>query len=179
MMTTDSPDFPKLGVFSSILRFSIRFRGTIVTLCGLILGFGFYMLPRVALNVFPEFAPPSVVIQTEAPGLAPEQVELLVTNPLERALGGMIGMETMRSRSIQGLSVITLIFQEGKGLYKVRQMVGERLNAASFSLPGGVKRPVIMPLSSATGVILSIGLTSNVRSSMELRTLADWTIKPN
>ncbi|MFI4922370.1 MAG: efflux RND transporter permease subunit, partial [Burkholderiales bacterium] len=95
-------------MLSSIVFFSVRFRGVVIALACLVLGFGIYTFFKSRLDVFPEFAPPLVVIQTEAPGLSAEQVEVLVTQQLENTLGGIISLETMRSQSIQGLSVITM-----------------------------------------------------------------------
>lgn len=163
---------------SSLIRFSLQFRGVIIALFLLLVGYGLVALTRARLDVFPEFAPPLVVIQTESPGLSPRQVELLVTQPLENALGGLIGLKTMVSKSTQGLSMITMTFREGTDIYRNRQIVSERLNAASRTLPAGVRTPILLPLTSSTANVLTIGLTSQRRSLMALRTYADWTLKP-
>jgi CzcA family heavy metal efflux pump len=163
---------------STLIRFSLRFRGAIIALFVLLIGYGLVALTQAQLDVFPEFAPPLVVLQTESPGLSPRQVELLVTQPLENALGGLIGLKTMVSKSTQGLSMITLTFREGTDIYRNRQLVSERLGAASRSLPAGVRPPILSPLTSSTANVLTIGLTSKKRSLMDLRTYADWTLKP-
>src|SRR5437867_11730053 len=98
-------------MLNAIVRFSLRFRGIIIALAFALLGYGLYVLGRSKYDVFPEFAPPLVMIQTEAPGLSPEQVEQLVTTPVEIALNGLPGIESVRSGSIQGLSAITVAFQ--------------------------------------------------------------------
>lgn len=108
-------------MLTAIVRFSVRFRGVVIALACLLLGYGIYTLYQSRLDVFPEFAPPLVVIQTEAPGLSPEQVEVLVTQQIENALGGTIGVESMRSQSIQGLSVVTMTFRSGTDIYRARQ----------------------------------------------------------
>ena len=161
-----------------LIRFSLRFRGTIIALFLLLIGYGLMTLTRVRLDVFPEFAPPLVVIQTESPGLSPSQVELLVTQPLENAMGGLIGLDTMVSRSTQGLSMITMTFREGTDIYRNRQLVSERMSAASRTLPAGVRPPILLPLTSSTANVLTIGLNSRRRSLMALRTYADWTLRP-
>jgi len=122
--------------------------------------------------------PPQVTVQTEAPGLAPEQVETLVTRPVENAINGLGSQESMRSETIQGLSVITVVFKEGTDIQVARQMLGEKLSEISGRLPAGVKPPRMSPLVSSTMDLLKIGLVSDKLSPMELRTLGDWTLKP-
>jgi len=142
------------------------------------LGYGLYILTQANYDVLPDFTPPQAVIQTQAPGLAPEQVEVLVTQPLENALNGLAGIKSLRSGSIQGLSVITVTFQPSSDIYRDRQAVAERLASLTGQLPQGVQAPVITPLTSSTSVVLAMGHTSGMRSPMELRTIADWTVKP-
>lgn len=101
-----------------------------------------------------------------------------MTRPVEAAINGVAGVQTIRSQSIQGLSVVTTVFHEGTDIYRARQIVGEVLGQAAASMPEGVSPPTIAPLTSATSMILTIGLTSEQRSGMELRTLADWTLRP-
>src|SRR5260370_42374449 len=98
------------GPQAALIRFSIRFRGVVIALACVLLGYGLYTLLEAKYDVFPEFAPPQIAIQTEAPGLAPEQVEILVTQPLENVINGVPGLRTLQSSSIQGLSVITATF---------------------------------------------------------------------
>ena len=165
-------------MIASILRFSIRFRAVVLVLAVLGLAYGIYRLPQTRLNVFPEFAPPLAVVQTEAPGLSAEQTEKLVTQPIENALNGLIGLRSMRSRSIQGLSVITLTFRNGTPIERARQLVAEQLTMAATHLPLGVQPPRLTPLTSSTSVVLVTGLSSTVLTPMQLRTLADWTVRP-
>ncbi|HET7594299.1 MAG TPA: efflux RND transporter permease subunit, partial [Stellaceae bacterium] len=165
------------GPQALLIRSAIRARGMVVALAMLMAGYGAYSLTRIKYDVFPEFAPPQVSIQTEAPGLAPEQVELLVTQPIENAINGMPGVETLRSASIQGLSVVTIIFRPRSDIYRDRQLVAERLALAAGQLPQGVAAPAMTPLTSSTSTVLIIGLTSDRLSLMDLRTLADWTVR--
>lgn len=165
------------GILNHIVRFSLRFRGVVIALSILFAGYGLYRLTQAKYDVFPEFAPPQAVIQTETPGLSPEQVEVLVTQPIENAVNGMSGIDALRSSSIQGLSVVTITFQSGTDIYLDRQLVTERLATLSGQLPQGIKTPSMTPLVPTTGLLLNIGLTSNKRSLMELRTFADWTMK--
>src|SRR5690242_5176548 len=126
-------------MLNAIVQFSIRFRGIAVSLACALLVYGFFSLTRVPYDVFPEFAPPQVSIQTEAPGLSPEQVEVLVTQPIENSINGVSGIETLRSRSIQGLSAITVVFRSGTDIYRGRQAVTERLSTVASELPTGVQ----------------------------------------
>ena len=165
-------------MLTAIVRFALRFRGIVLALALALLGYGLYTLTQAKFAVFPEFAPPMVSIQTEAPGLSPEEVELLVTQPIENAVNGVTGIESMRSRSIQGLSVITVVFQTGNNVYLERQLVAERLATLAGQLPSSVSTPVMTPLQSSTGDVLVLGLTSGKQSPMQLRTVADWTLRP-
>src|ERR1700722_2185188 len=137
-----------------------------------------YAVSRAKYDVYPEFAPPQVVIQTEAPGLSPEEVESLVTRPVENAINGAANLESIRSQSVQGLSVVTAVFEERSDVFRARQMVTERLSALAGQMPQSVKAPVMAPLTSAASSVLAIALTSDKRSLMDLRTFADWTLRP-
>ncbi len=142
-----------------------------------LLGYGIYSLANAKYDVFPDFAPPQVTIHAEAPGLSPEQVELLVTTPVENAINGVQGIESMRSTSIQGFSAITVTFEAGSNIYLARQMIAERLSSVAGELPQGIRTPVMTPLTSSTDVVLVMGLSSDRLSPMNLRTVADWTVK--
>ena len=165
-------------MMSAIVRFSIRFYGVIIGLASLTVIYGLYSLTQANLDVFPEFSPTQVVIQTESPGLSAELVEVLVTQPIENSIAGTVGIDMMRSQSMPGLSVVTIIFKEGTDIYRNRQAVAERLGTLSGQLPQGII-PNITPLTSSASTVLGAGLTSNTRSLMELRTLVDWTIRPH
>ncbi len=161
-----------------LVEWSLRFRGAVaaLTLLGLVLGAG--IARKAPLDVFPEFVPPEASIQTEAPGLSPEQVEQLVTRPVEAAVNGAPGLASLRSESIPGLSVVTLIFAEGSDVQAARQGVAERLASLGGSLPAGIPAPKVSPLVSSTMDLLKIGLVSDTADPFELRDLADWTLKP-
>ncbi len=161
-----------------LVSFSLRFRGVVIALACALAGYGLYVAFHAKLDVFPDFLPPQVVIQTEAPGLSPEEVEQLVTRPVENAINGAGNVNSIRSQSIQGLSVVTVIFREGTDIFKARQMVSERLAAIGSRLPVGVRAPTLAPLTSSTSMMLAVGLTSTNRSLMQLRTVADWTLRP-
>jgi CzcA family heavy metal efflux pump len=165
-------------VLSGLVRGSIRHRGVVLGLAAALVLVGAGALARAPLDVFPEFAPPQVSIQTEAPGLSPEQVELLVTKPLEDAINGVQGIATVRSQSIQGLSVVTAILAEGVDIYRARQSLAERLGEASGALPETVRAPVITPLTSSSSTVLVVGITSATRTPMEQRTFVDWVLRP-
>jgi CzcA family heavy metal efflux pump len=162
----------------AIVQFSLRYRAVVLILAAVALGYGIHVASQAKLDVFPDFVPPQVTIQTEAPGLTPEDVEELVTRPIEGALIGVGQQEAVRSETIQGLSVITVIFKEGVKVLPARQQIAEKLAELAGALPLGVKSPRMSPLVSSTMDLLKIGLISTNLSLMELRTFADWTLKP-
>jgi CzcA family heavy metal efflux pump len=166
------------GLLAAIVRASLRFRGVTVALAALLAAYGVFVFQDARYDVFPEFAPPQVAIQTEAPGLAPEQVELLVTQPVENAVNGVPGVVSLRSQSIQGLSVVTVVFDPSTDILRDRQSLSERLSALANQLPAGVQPPSMSALTSSVSTALVVALTSKTRTPMELRTLADWTVKP-
>ena len=165
-------------MLNRIVHLSLKFRGVVVTLACVVIGYGLYVAANAKLDVFPNFVPPQVVVQTEAPGLSPEQVEVLVTRPIENTINGLGNMASLRSESIPGLSVITAVFKQGTDIFIARQLLAEKLGETAGELPLGVKTPMMSPLTSATMDLLKIGLVSEKLSPMELRTLADWTVKP-
>ncbi len=161
-----------------VVHFSLRYARTVAILALLLVGYGIYVTSNSEFDVFPDFVPPQVVVQTESPGFSAEEVELLVTKPLENNLNGSLGLENIRSESIQGLSIITLVFKEGVSLINARQLLSERLTAVAPQLPLGVKPPKMTPLTSATMDLLKIGLVAPEMKLRELRDFADWTMKP-
>lgn len=165
-------------MLNALVQFSLRFKGVVVALACLLLGYGWCVAANAKLDVFPNFVQPQVAVQTEAPGLSPEQVEALVTRPVENAINGLGAMESLRSESIQGLSIVTAVFKEGTDVFLARQTLAEKLGEVSGKLPLGVQAPKLTPLTSSTMDLLKIGLTSEKLSPMELRTFADWTLKP-
>ncbi len=168
-----------MPLLTAIVRLALRFRGTVIALTCLFAAYGVFVLGRARYDVFPEFAPPQVSINVEAPGLTPVQVETLVTQPVENAINGVPGIVALRSESIQGISAISVQFDPAADIYLDRQLVAERLAAAARELPQGAQAPEITPLLSSTGDLMVIGLTSPNKTLMELRTLADWTVRPH
>ena len=140
--------------------------------------YGLYRINNASLDVFPEFSPTQVVIQTEARGLSAELVETLVSQPIENGISGVPGIQSLRSQSIPGLSVVTVIFSDRSDIYRNRQLVAERLTTTQSTLPQGVT-PNITPLTSSASTVLGIGLTSEKRSLMELRSLVDRIVRPH
>ena len=165
-------------MLGALVAFSVRRRGVVIALSALAFGYGLFAASGAKTDVFPDFAPPQIVIQTEAPGLSSEDVEALVTRPVENSINGVAGLETLRSQSIQGLSAVTALFREGTDIMKARQLAGERLAEIARSLPQGTKAPAMAPLTSATSLVLVAGLESDKVSPTELRALADWELKP-
>ncbi|MCX8049612.1 MAG: efflux RND transporter permease subunit, partial [Methylohalobius sp.] len=161
-------------MLAALIETAIRLRGAVVAASFLLCLYAGLKLSHTGLDIFPEFAPKQVVIQTEAPGLTAEQVERRLTQPIESALGGLPGLSSLRSESIAGLSVVTAVFDERIDLYRVRQQIAERL--ASLDLPTGAGPPVQVPLASSSATILTFGLTGS--DLMSLRDLVDWTLVP-
>ncbi len=160
-----------------LIAFSLKFRLIVLLLAALLLVGGVYVASTSSMDVFPEFAPPRVVVQVEAPGLPAADVERLVTTPIENAVNGTQGLVNLRSSSIPGLSVITALFEDGTDIFRARQLVAERLSAESAHLPRGAQAPALLPLTSASDRVLMVGLTSDTVSPMDLRSIADWTFK--
>ncbi|KAB2661108.1 MAG: efflux RND transporter permease subunit [Verrucomicrobia bacterium] len=165
-------------MLAAIIQSSVRRRGIVLVLAGLLVAYGIFVASRAKLDVFPDFVPPQVVVQTEAPGLAPEQVETLVTMPVESALNGLGNLESLRSESIQGLSIVTAVFRDGTDIFAARQLLSERLAELGPRLPAGVKAPRMPPLTSSTMDLLKVGLVSDQLSPRDLRAFADWTLRP-
>src|SRR5450830_751543 len=162
----------------AIVRFSVLVPGFIIDLAAAIVIYGIYSLTHSNLDVFPEFSPTQLVIQTESPGLSAELVESIVTQPIENSIAGTVGIDVIRSQSIPGLSVVSVTFKEGTDIYRNRQVVSERLTTLNNQLPQGIT-PNITPLTSSASTVMGIAITSKTRSLMELRTLVDWTIRPH
>jgi CzcA family heavy metal efflux pump len=163
---------------SWIIRTALRLRTLTVAAAAIVIVLGIRAARETPFDVFPEFAPVLVEVQTEAPGLATEEVERLVTIPIENALNGVSWLDTIRSRTVLGLSAVVLIFEDGTDLMAARQMVQERLGTVANRLPAVARPPVILPPLSATSRIMKIGLTSETLSQLDLSSLARWTIRP-
>lgn len=161
----------------SIVGWSLRFRFLVVFLAAAMMFFGFRELRDAPVDVFPEFAPPRVEVQTPAPGLPSTEVESLVTIPLENALNGMEGVDVMRSKSVDQLSSIELIFSPGTDLMRARQLVSERLATARPALPAFAASPHILQPLSATSRVMMIGISSKELSQIDMSTIAYWKIR--
>ncbi len=165
------------GLIGGIIAFSLGHRFVVLSLAVMLTVVGALSLGSANYDVFPDFAPPQASIQTEAPGLAPEQIEALVTRQIETAIIAVPGLTALRSNSIQGLSDITVVFSATTDVYRSRQLLSEAL-AGLKGLPGNVGAPTLTPLTSSTGTALIAGMSSEAVSPMELRTIADWTVRP-
>ncbi|MBV9317545.1 MAG: efflux RND transporter permease subunit [Gammaproteobacteria bacterium] len=162
----------------ALVALCVRHFGTITALTLVALVLGSWSALRSPLDVFPEFVPTQVTIQTEAPGFAPQQVEELVTKPIENAVNGAAGLATLRSESIPGLSVVNITFSRDVDVHIARQGISERLSELGSTLPAGVGTPKLSPLVSSTMDLLKIGLLSDKVDAYTLRDTADWVIKP-
>ncbi len=165
-------------MLNRIIKFSLSNRIVVLILAGLLLLTGTAVLLRMDVDIFPDLNAPTVVVMTEAPGLAPEEVEKLVSFPIETSLNGATDVRRVRSSSATGFSVVWGEFDWGTDIYKARQIVSEKLTEISDALPAGVNSPVLGPQSSILGEIFIIGLTADSTSLAELRTIADRTIRP-
>src|SRR6516165_187163 len=161
-----------------IVSSSLRLRVLVLAVSVVLMVVGIQKARHAPLDVFPEFAPPLIEVQTEAPGMSTEEVESFVSVPLENALNGTIGLKTIRSKSVLGLSSVVLILKEGSDLMAARQVVQERLAVEAPRLPTAARQPVILSPLSSTSRLLKIGVSSKTLSQMELTTLAKWTIRP-
>ncbi len=165
-------------MLATLVRFSINYRGVVIAIAMLLMMYSIYQLSRAGLDIFPEFSPNLIVVQTEAPGYSTQQVEILVTRPIETTLSGLIGIDHVRSESIQGLSIVNIYFEEDTDIYRNRQLVSERLAGLINLLPEGVGPAVPVPMASSSATILTMGVTSPSKDLMELRSMVDWNLVP-
>ncbi|HZM92412.1 MAG TPA: efflux RND transporter permease subunit [Vicinamibacterales bacterium] len=161
-----------------LVGLSLRNRIVVVALAALLVVAAMRTLRTTPLDVFPEFAPPLVEVQTEAPGLSTNDVEALVTVPLEAALNGVPGLDRIRSKSVLGLSSVVLVLDPSTDVMRSRQMVQERLSRAAATLPAVARPPVMLSPLSSLSRVMKIGMTSKDLSQVEMSTLAKWTIRP-
>ncbi|MGI8843123.1 MAG: efflux RND transporter permease subunit, partial [Gemmatimonadaceae bacterium] len=161
-----------------LISTALRLRVMVVALAVLLMIVGARVLPDSPLDVFPEFAPPLVEVQTEAPGLSTDEVESLVTVPLENALSGTSWMTKLRSKSVLGLSSVVVYFERGTDIMRARQLVQERVSRVQPQLPAVANAPVLLSPLSSTSRVMKIGVTSPTLTQTELTTLAKWTVRP-
>ena len=165
-------------MLNRIIHFSLYNRLLILLLSGILLLTGTIVLFRTEVDIFPDLNAPTVVVMTEAPGMAPEEVEKLVTFPIETSVNGATGVRRVRSSSATGFSVVAVEFDWGTDIYIARQTVSEKLSGISETLPPGVNAPTLGPQSSILGEIMIIGLTADSTSLLDLRTMAERQIRP-
>ena len=164
-------------MLNRIIHFSLHNRMLVLVASMLLLVGGTYTALHTEVDVFPDLTAPTVVIMTEANGMATEEVEQLVTFPIETAVNGATGVRRVRSSSTNGFSVVWVEFDWDMDVYLARQIVSEKLAIVNESLPPNVGRPTLGPQSSILGEMLIVGLTADSTSMIDLRTLADWTIR--
>ncbi len=164
-------------MFNWIIQSSLRNRLLVTTAYVIVLLAGIFVVRRMTLDVLPEFAPPQVVIQTQSPGLSPEDVETLITFRIETAVNGTPGVDLVRSKSSAGLSTVIVVFAWGTNIFQARQLVNERLQEVKEQFPPGTESPMMLPITSAVSWLLKFSLQSEKVSLLDLRTLCDWDIR--
>lgn len=165
-------------MLNRILHFALDNRLLIVVGSIVLIVFGTYVAIRMEVDVFPDLTAPTVVVLTEAHGMAPEEVEKLVTFPIETSVNGASNVRRVRSSSMAGISIVWVEFEWDTDIYKARQIVTEKISSLSERLPDGVDLPTLAPQSSIMGEIMLISLTADSTSIMDVRTIADWTVRP-
>ena len=165
-------------MFNFLISLSLRSRALVLGVFAILAGAALLAWRSMPINVFPAFATPRVVIGTTLPGMAPRDMEALVTYPIETAVSGTMGIRVVRSKTTLGVSLVTVVFHAGTNIYHDRQLIAERLQDLQSRLPAGVHGPEIFPLTSAIGWLVKYSLTSPIVPAQELRTLADWVIRP-
>lgn len=166
------------GLLNGIIRFSLNNRMVILVIAALCLVAGIYSTMHTEVDVFPDLNAPTVVVMTEAEGMAPEEVERLVTFPIETAVNGATNVRRVRSSSATGFSIVNIEFDWGTDIYKARQIVSEKIAMVGADLPENVGNPTLGPQASILGELMIIGMTADTTSMQDLRTIADWTIRP-
>ena len=165
-------------MLNKIIKFSLHNRFFVVIASVLLLIFGSVIASKMEVDVFPDLTAPTVVVLTEAHGMAPEEVEKLVTFPIETSVNGATNVRRVRSSSSAGISIVWVEFEWNTDIYKARQIVNEKITAVAEKLPQGVGNPTMGPQSSIMGEIMLVSVTADKTSQIDLRTIADWTIRP-
>lgn len=165
-------------MLNKIIHLALNNRLLIVIASVVLIVFGSFVATRMEVDVFPDLTAPTVVVLTEAHGMAPEEVEKLVTFPIETSVNGATNVRRVRSSSSAGISIVWVEFEWNTDIFKARQIVNEKISAVGEKLPNGVGNPTLAPQSSIMGEIMLISLTADSTNQMDLRTIADWTIRP-
>ena len=165
-------------MLNKIIQYSLHNRLLVMIAAVALLIWGSITAHNMEVDVFPDLNAPTVVVMTEAQGMAPEEVERLVTFPVETAVNGATDVRRVRSSSTTGFSVVWVEFEWGTNIYTARQIVSEKLATLGEALPDNVGTPTLGPQSSILGEMMIIGLTADSTSLQDLRTIADWTIRP-
>lgn len=165
-------------MLNRIIHFALNNRLLIVVASVVLIVFGSFEASRMEVDVFPDLTAPTVVVLTEAHGMAPEEVEKLVTFPIETSVNGATNVRRVRSSSSAGISIVWVEFEWNTDIFKARQIVNEKISVIGARLPNGVGNPTLAPQSSIMGEIMLISLTADSTSQMDLRTIADWTVRP-
>jgi CzcA family heavy metal efflux pump len=165
-------------MLNKIIKYSLENKLLVIVAAVLLMVAGTFTASRMEVDVFPDLTAPTVVVLTESQGMAPEEVEKLVSFPIETAINGATGIRRVRSSSAMGLSIVWAEFEWGMDIYNARQIVSEKIITIADQLPDGTGSPTLAPQSSLMGEIMVVALTSDSTSKMELRTLADWNVRP-
>jgi CzcA family heavy metal efflux pump len=165
-------------MLNKIIKFCLHNRVVVIAATTLLLLLGTYTATRMEVDVFPDLTAPTVVVLTEAHGMAPEEVERLVTFPVETSVNGAGNVRRVRSSSSAGISIVWVEFEWGTDIYRARQIVNEKISIVSNQLPIGVSTPVMAPQSSIMGEIMLISVSGKSTSGMDARTIADWQVRP-
>ena len=168
----------RTGLLDLLVRTSLEHRFFTVCAAAVLLAGGGWVAATLPVDVFPDLTAPTVTVLTDAHGMAPEEVESLVTFPVETAVNGAAGVRRVRSSSAQGISIVWVDFDWGTEIFRARQIVSERLQTVAARLPGDASAPVLAPVSSIMGEILLVGMSAPADQLMEARTAADWTVRP-
>ncbi len=168
----------EISMLNKIVNFSLKNRLIVILASSLLFIYGSYVAVNMEVDVFPDLTAPTVVVLTEAHGMAPEEVEQLVTFKVETAVNGSTSVRRVRSSSSAGISIVWVEFEWGTDIYQARQIVAEKIAAVTEQLPEGVGNPTLAPQSSIMGEIMLISVTSDKTDLMELRSIADWSLRP-